>query len=71
MTGMNFVTTVLKMRCPGMSYLRMPMFTWTALRLQPADRRRLPDPDRDPGDADAWTAIFGFHFFTNTPAATR
>src|SRR3954469_10627646 len=31
MTGINFVTTVLKMRCPGMSYLRMPMFTWTAL----------------------------------------
>jgi cytochrome o ubiquinol oxidase subunit 1 len=29
-TGINFVTTVLKMRCPGMSYLRMPMFTWTA-----------------------------------------
>jgi len=30
-TGINIVTTVLKMRCPGMSYLRMPMFTWTAL----------------------------------------
>ena len=29
--GINIVTTVLKMRCPGMSYLRMPMFTWTAL----------------------------------------
>ena len=31
MTGINFVTTVLKMRAPGMSYLRMPMFCWTAL----------------------------------------
>lgn len=30
-TGINIVTTVLKMRCPGMSYLRMPVFTWTAL----------------------------------------
>ncbi len=30
-TGINIVTTVLKMRCRGMSYLRMPMFTWTAL----------------------------------------
>lgn len=30
-TGINFVTTILKMRCPGMSYLRMPIFTWTAL----------------------------------------
>jgi cytochrome o ubiquinol oxidase subunit 1 len=31
MTGINFVTTILKMRCPGMSYLRMPVFVWTAL----------------------------------------
>jgi cytochrome o ubiquinol oxidase subunit 1 len=31
MTGINFVTTVLKMRCPGMSYLRMPIFCWTVL----------------------------------------
>ncbi|HUN75906.1 MAG TPA: cytochrome o ubiquinol oxidase subunit I [Steroidobacteraceae bacterium] len=31
MTGINFVTTILKMRAPGMSYTRMPMFCWTAL----------------------------------------
>src|SRR3954464_2799679 len=31
MTGINFVTTVLKMRCPGMSFMRMPMFCWTTL----------------------------------------
>ncbi len=30
-TGINIVTTILKMRCPGMSYLRMPVFCWTAL----------------------------------------
>jgi len=30
-TGINIVTTVLKMRCRGMSYLRMPVFCWTAL----------------------------------------
>ena len=30
-TGINFVTTILKMRAPGMSYMRMPMFCWTAL----------------------------------------
>src|SRR6201996_9251879 len=30
-TGINLVTTILKMRCPGMSYLRMPIFCWTAL----------------------------------------
>ena len=31
LTGINLVTTILKMRAPGMSYMRMPMFTWTAL----------------------------------------
>jgi cytochrome o ubiquinol oxidase subunit I len=30
-TGINFVTTILKVRAPGMSYMRMPMFCWTAL----------------------------------------
>src|SRR5690349_9574940 len=31
MAGINFVTTILKIRAPGMSYVRMPMFCWTAL----------------------------------------
>ena len=31
MTGINFVTTILKMRAPGMRYMRMSMFCWTAL----------------------------------------
>ena len=31
LTGINFTTTILKMRAPGMSYMRMPMFCWTAL----------------------------------------
>src|SRR6202171_2405249 len=29
--GINLVTTVLKLRTRGMSYLRMPMFCWTTL----------------------------------------
>jgi cytochrome o ubiquinol oxidase subunit 1 len=31
LTGINFVTTILKIRAPGMSYLRMPVFCWTSL----------------------------------------
>ena len=31
MSGVNLVTTILKIRAPGMSYLRMPMFCWTSL----------------------------------------
>jgi cytochrome o ubiquinol oxidase subunit I len=30
-TGINFTTTILKIRSPGMSYTRMPIFCWTAL----------------------------------------
>jgi cytochrome o ubiquinol oxidase subunit 1 len=31
LSGINLVTTILKMHAPGMTYLRMPMFCWTAL----------------------------------------
>ncbi len=28
--GINFFVTICKMRCPGMTFMRMPLFTWTA-----------------------------------------
>ncbi|TXC89469.1 cytochrome aa3 quinol oxidase subunit I [Metabacillus litoralis] len=31
MTGINFITTILKMRAPGMTLMKMPMFTWSSL----------------------------------------
>ncbi|MEC0334205.1 cytochrome aa3 quinol oxidase subunit I [Paenibacillus sp. FSL R5-0527] len=31
MTGVNFVATILKMRAPGMTLMKMPMFTWSVL----------------------------------------
>ena len=31
LTGINFVTTILKLRAPGMTLMRMPIFCWTAL----------------------------------------
>ncbi len=31
MTGINFITTILKMRAPGMTLMKMPMFTWASL----------------------------------------
>ncbi|MFC3912769.1 cytochrome o ubiquinol oxidase subunit I [Pseudaeromonas sharmana] len=30
LTGVNFFVTILKMRAPGMSLMKMPVFTWTA-----------------------------------------
>ncbi len=29
LSGINFVVTILKLRCPGMTLMRMPIFTWT------------------------------------------
>lgn len=31
MTGINFIVTILKMRAPGMTLMKMPMFTWAVL----------------------------------------
>jgi cytochrome o ubiquinol oxidase subunit 1 len=64
LTGINFVTTILKMRAPGMSYLRMPMFCWTALASSLLIVAAFPI-------LTATLAMLlldrylGFHFFTN------
>src|SRR3989338_421801 len=31
LSGINFMVTILKMRCPGMTMMKMPVFCWTAL----------------------------------------
>ncbi len=31
LSGINFFVTILKMRCPGMTLMKMPIFTWSAL----------------------------------------
>ena len=64
MAGINLVTTILKMRAPGMSYMRMPIFCWTALASNLLIVAAFP----------ILTAVLamlmldrylGFHFFTN------
>ncbi len=34
MGGVNFVTTIVKLRAPGMTFFRMPIFVWTVLSAQ-------------------------------------
>ncbi len=64
LSGINLVTTVLKVRAPGMNYLRMPMFCWTTLASNLLIVAAFP----------ILTATYamllldrylGFHFFTN------
>lgn len=31
LSGINFLVTILKMRCPGMTLMRMPVFVWASL----------------------------------------
>src|SRR6202042_1564540 len=64
LTGVNFVTTILKLRAPGMTYLRMPMFCWTSLASSLLIVAAFPI-------LTATLAMLiparylGFHFFTN------
>ncbi|WP_181763125.1 cytochrome o ubiquinol oxidase subunit I [Mesorhizobium sp. B2-4-13] len=64
LTGVNLVTTILKMRAPGMGYLRMPMFCWTSLASNLLIVAAFPI-------LTATLAMLtldrylGFHFFTN------
>ncbi len=65
MTGINFVTTILKIRAPGMHYTRMPMFCWTSLASSLLIVAAFPI-------LTVTLAMLlldryvGFHFFTNT-----
>jgi cytochrome o ubiquinol oxidase subunit 1 len=62
--GINLVTTILKLHTTGMTYLRMPMFCWTALASNMMIIAAFPI-------LTATLAMlildryFGFHFFTN------
>ena len=65
LTGVNFFVTIVKMRAPGMSWMKIPVFTWTALCTNVLIMASFPiltvtlallGLDR----------YLGMHFFTNT-----
>ena len=65
LSGINLVTTILKMRTPGMGYLRMPIFTWTALAANLLIIAAFPILTATLGML-LLDRYLGFHFFTNT-----
>jgi cytochrome o ubiquinol oxidase subunit 1 len=64
MTGINFVTTILKIRAPGMSYMRMPIFCWTTLASSLLIVAAFPILTAT-GAMLLLDRYLGFHFFTN------
>lgn len=64
MSGINLVTTILKQRAPGMGYLRMPMFCWTALGANMLIVAAFPILTATLAML-ALDRYLGFHFFTN------
>ncbi|MBC7285713.1 cbb3-type cytochrome c oxidase subunit I [Hoeflea sp.] len=64
LTGVNLAVTIYKMRAPGMTFLRMPMFTWTTLCT--AIMMIYAFPALTVAAALlALDRVAGFHFFTN------
>jgi cytochrome o ubiquinol oxidase subunit I len=70
MSGVNLVTTILKMRAPGMTYTRMPIFCWTSLAANLLIVAAFPI-------LTATLAMLlldrylDFHFFTNTAGGNQ
>jgi len=65
LTGINFLVTIIKLRAPGMTFMRLPLFTWTTLTTNvlmvfsfPAITGALLLLTMD--------RYLGMHFFTNT-----
>jgi cytochrome o ubiquinol oxidase subunit I len=63
LTGVNFVTTILKIRAPGMTLTRMPIFCWTALAASLLIVAAFPILTASLGML-LLDRYLGFHFFT-------
>ena len=65
LSGVNLVTTILKMRAPGLTYTRMPMFCWTSLASNLLIVAAFPVLTATLAML-ALDRYLGFHFFTDT-----
>ncbi|HET8789855.1 MAG TPA: cytochrome o ubiquinol oxidase subunit I [Modicisalibacter sp.] len=65
LTGVNFFVTILKMRAPGMTMMKMPIFTWTILCTNVLIIAAFPILTATIGMLTL-DRYLDFHFFTNT-----
>ncbi|MEJ2716353.1 MAG: cytochrome o ubiquinol oxidase subunit I [Deltaproteobacteria bacterium] len=65
MTGINFLVTILKMRAPGMNFMRMPLFVWTTFFTMVLVVLAFPVLTADLAML-ALDRYLGMHFFTNS-----
>ena len=65
LTGVNFIATILKMRAPGMTLMRMPVFTWASLCANILIVATFPILTVTLGLL-ALDRYLGMHFFTNS-----
>jgi len=64
LTGVNFFVTIVKMRAPGMGWMQMPVFTWTAFVTVVLIMAVFPVLTVTLGEL-ALDRYLGMHFFTN------
>jgi cytochrome o ubiquinol oxidase subunit 1 len=64
LAGINLVTTILKLRAPGLTYMRMPMFCWTSLAANMLIVAAFPILTATLAMLSL-DRYLGFHFFTN------
>ncbi len=64
LSAVNLVTTILKLRAPGMGYTRMPVFCWTALAANLSILAAFPVLTATLAMLSL-DRYLGFHFFTN------
>jgi cytochrome o ubiquinol oxidase subunit 1 len=64
LSGINFVVTILKLRCPGMTLMKMPVFVWTVLCAMILVILAFPVLTATLGLLSL-DRLFGMHFFTS------
>ena len=65
LTGVNFFVTIVKMRAPGMTWMKMPVFCWTILCTAILIMAAFPVLTATIGMLTL-DRYLGFHFFTNS-----